>query len=171
MPHEDLEKVAAYQGTELRPGDILLVRLGFVGWHNQASESERRRGTFEQALFIGIKSSPAAVEWFWNKHFAAVGGDTVAFEAWPPTKGERCCKSLEQVVLARLTVNGLVHEWFLSQWGMPIGEMWNLEELSKLCEQEKRWSFFLTSSPLHVPGGVGSPRELWRVPSLIIPAD
>lgn len=92
IPHEDLEKVAAYQGVEIRPGDILLVRLGFVAWHNQASEAERRKGTFEQALFIGIKSTPAAVEWFWNKHFAAVGGDAVAFEAWPPAKGERCCE-------------------------------------------------------------------------------
>lgn len=92
IPHEDLEKVAEYQGVELRAGDILLVRTGFVAWHNGASEEERRKGTFEQALFIGVKSTPAAVEWFWNHHFAAVGGDTVAFEAWPPKKGERCCK-------------------------------------------------------------------------------
>jgi hypothetical protein len=41
--------------------------------------------------------------------------------------------------------------------GTPIGEMWDLEALSELCEKEKRWSFFLTSAPLHVKGGVGSP--------------
>lgn len=93
VPHEDLEKVAAYQGVDLRPGDILLVRFGFVAWHNNADEAQRRKGTFEQALFIGVKSTPAAVEWFWNKHFAAVGGDAVAFEAWPPAKGERCRKT------------------------------------------------------------------------------
>lgn len=105
IPHEDLEKVAEYQGVKLQHGDILLVRTGFVAWHDQADEAERRKGTFEQALFIGIKSTPAAVEWFWNHHFAAVGGDTVAFEAWPPAKGERCCESWTLSVVKLLHVD------------------------------------------------------------------
>lgn len=50
-----------------------------------------------------------------------------------------------------------LHEWLLTEWGTPIGEMWDLEALSKVCEKEGRWSFFLTSAPLHVRGGVGSP--------------
>lgn len=50
-----------------------------------------------------------------------------------------------------------LHEWLLVQWGTPIGELWNLESLSMICEEEQRWSFFLTSAPLHVKGGVASP--------------
>jgi hypothetical protein len=42
---------------------------------------------------------------------------------------------------------------------MPIGEMWDLETLSRVCKEQKRWTFFLTSAPLNVPGGVGSPRK------------
>ena len=42
-------------------------------------------------------------------------------------------------------------------WGMPIGEMWDLEELAEECKRQKRWSFFVTSSPLNVTGGVASP--------------
>lgn len=101
IPHEDLEKVASYQGVILRAGDILLVRSGFVAWHNAASEEERRKGTFEQATYIGIKATPEALEWFWNKHFAAVVGDTVAFEAWPPLKGKTICEfpQISKVVL------------------------------------------------------------------------
>lgn len=49
-----------------------------------------------------------------------------------------------------------LHEWLLTEWGTPIGEMWDLETLSKVCEKENRWSFFLTSAPLHVKGGVGT---------------
>jgi hypothetical protein len=45
----------------------------------------------------------------------------------------------------------------LTEWGTPIGEMWDLETLSKVCEKEGRWTFFLTSAPLNVKGGVGSP--------------
>jgi hypothetical protein len=69
-----------------------------------------------------------------------VVGDTFAFEAWPPPQGAM----------------GL-HEWLFASWGTPIGEMWNMERLSAECERQGRWSFFLTSAPLHVVGGVGSP--------------
>jgi kynurenine formamidase len=79
------------------------------------------------------------VRWLYEHHFAAVAGDTLGFEALSPEKAV-----------------GL-HEWLLARWGTPIGEMWNLEGLSEACEEEGRWSFFLTSAPLHVPGGIGSP--------------
>ncbi|EHK96243.1 hypothetical protein M7I_8065 [Glarea lozoyensis 74030] len=50
-----------------------------------------------------------------------------------------------------------LHDHFLAQWGTPIGELWNLEELSEVCAREKKYSFFLTSAPLNVHGGVASP--------------
>jgi hypothetical protein len=40
---------------------------------------------------------------------------------------------------------------------MPIGELFDLEELAEKCRERKRWAFFLTSVPLKVPGGVASP--------------
>ena len=55
-----------------------------------------------------------------------------------------------------LTCAGL-HDRLISMFGMPIGEMWDLEELAAECERQKRWSFFLTSSPLNVTGGIASP--------------
>jgi len=39
------------------------------------------------------------------------------------------------------------HEVFLSGWGMPIGELFDLEKLAAYCEKNKRYSFFLTSEP------------------------
>ena len=35
--------------------------------------------------------------------------------------------------------------------------MWNLEELAEDCARDGRYAFFLTSAPLNIPGGVGSP--------------
>jgi hypothetical protein len=49
------------------------------------------------------------------------------------------------------------HDFFLSLWGTPIGEAWDLEKLAETCERLGRWSFLLTSAPLNVPGGVASP--------------
>jgi hypothetical protein len=40
---------------------------------------------------------------------------------------------------------------------MPIGEMWNLEGLAEDCAEDRRYDFFITSAPLNIPGGVGSP--------------
>lgn len=47
--------------------------------------------------------------------------------------------------------------------GLPVltpsaeGELFDLEKLAEECKQQKRWSFFFTSAPLHIRGGVGSP--------------
>jgi len=40
---------------------------------------------------------------------------------------------------------------------MPIGEIFDLEGLARTCAELKRYSFFLTSMPLNMPGGVSSP--------------
>lgn len=37
---------------------------------------------------------------------------------------------------------------------MPIGELFDLDELAQHCEKEKRWTFFVASEPCNVPGGV-----------------
>lgn len=50
-----------------------------------------------------------------------------------------------------------MHEIILSGFGLPIGELFDLEELSKQCAKEKRWTFMFTSEVLNVPGGVASP--------------
>jgi hypothetical protein len=50
-----------------------------------------------------------------------------------------------------------MHEIMLSGFGLPIGELFQLEELAKECERHKRWTFMLVSEPLNLVGGVGSP--------------
>ncbi|PNP43682.1 hypothetical protein TGAMA5MH_04654 [Trichoderma gamsii] len=142
IPASELEEVLKFQGTECRQGDVLIVRTGFVRWHDLADERTRIKGTSPETkilTLIGVESNMDTVRWLYSKHFSAVAGDTMGWEAWPYPKD--CC----------------LHEWLLCQWGTPIGEMWNLEQLSDVCAELKRWSFFLTSAPLHVVGAVGSP--------------
>ena len=88
ISEKDLEAVATWQGTKFRQGDILLIRSGFVRWYKNASPEERRRGTVDGSAWAGIEGTKGSVEWFWNQHFAAVGGDANVFEAWP-AKDER----------------------------------------------------------------------------------
>ena len=48
----------------------------------------------------------------------------------------------------------VLHEVLLSGWGMPIGEMFDLEALSAECAKQGRYEFFLSSVPTKVPNGV-----------------
>jgi kynurenine formamidase len=106
-----------------------------------ANEEERKSGTRDNSVAIGVQANENTIRWLYDRHLAGLVGDTVAFEAWPPKFTDGWC----------------LHEWLLVHWGIPIGEMWDLEALSKKCKSMKRYTFFMTSAPLHVQGGIGSP--------------
>ncbi len=142
VPLSDLKAVAAEQDVQFLPGDILLIRSGWIEEYNKLGDKEKiDLAQREVRAFVGVEDSREMLEWHWEMQFAAVAGDTNAYESWPPSRqwGVSC------------------HEVFLSGWGMPIGELWDLETLSRKCQELKRWSFFLTSCPLNIPGGVASP--------------
>ncbi len=50
-----------------------------------------------------------------------------------------------------------LHPILLAGWGTPIGELFDLEGVAKLCIEHDKWSFFLTSAPLNYAGAVASP--------------
>jgi hypothetical protein len=41
--------------------------------------------------------------------------------------------------------------------GFLVGEIFDLEALAETCKELNRYSFFVTSMPLNMPGGVSSP--------------
>ena len=72
----------------------------------------------------------------------------IAFEAIPPKREDGSEGSVAELVL---------HQYFLGLYGLHIGELWDLKALSDTCKKLNRYSFLLTSVPLNVPGGIGSP--------------
>lgn len=79
-----LKDIALEQGVTFRPGDILLVRSGWIRWYNEHSPEERVTSVKNGSEYVGVDGSEEVVEWLWDSHFAAVGGDAIGFEAWPP---------------------------------------------------------------------------------------
>lgn len=49
-----------------------------------------------------------------------------------------------------------LHEFILALWGMPLGEMLDLEKLAAKAKELKRYTFFFSSTPANVHGGVSS---------------
>ncbi|CEI70610.1 hypothetical protein FVEN_g900 [Fusarium venenatum] len=142
IPVWQLQEVAAQQGVKFRPGDILFIRTGWLQEFWKLSQEEQlglsRR---EVRSSCGVQASEEMMQWHWDNEFAAVASDTVAYEAWP----------------SKRPAGVALHEVFLSGWGTPIGESFDLETLAKRCREEGRWAFFMTSIPLDIPGGIASP--------------
>ncbi|KAM0326257.1 hypothetical protein ACHAQA_006854 [Verticillium albo-atrum] len=143
---EEIEDVARHQGVEFRPGDVFLLRLGSTDAF--ANPTPEGMAKLAQMRLSGVHGIEATAKWFWDKKFAAVATDANAFEAVPPVKEDGSVGSFEELVL---------HEYFLSFFGMPIGELWDLAKLAEYCKEKGRYTFMLTSSPLNAPCLVGSP--------------
>jgi Putative cyclase len=82
----DLDTMVAEQKVQLKVGDILLIRSGYVKWHDESTDQERIEGS-KNIVFGGVESTMDAVEWIWNHHFSAVAGDSPSWEAMPPRGG------------------------------------------------------------------------------------
>jgi len=141
IPLEDVQAALEDEGVELRAGDILLVRIGWTKFYLSASD-EIKAELAKETVVPGIEGSERTARWLWNNHLAAVASDSPALEALPKPAGEEA---------------EFLHFHMLAFFGMPIGEMWNLEGLADDCAADGDYDFFLTSAPLNIPGGVGSP--------------
>lgn len=143
----EIETIAKEQGVEFKQGDVFIIRSGFTESLTgiTGEEQEKALGTHKTC---GVEGTPEVAKWFWNKHFAAVAGDAIAFETIPPLNEDGTDGNVTGLVL---------HQYFLALFGMPIGELWDLKALSEHCQKTGRYSFMITSSPLNVPGSIGSP--------------
>lgn len=87
IPLVELLEVAKEQRVDFRPGDVLLVRSGWMEeYHRLSAESKDCLGKRQERTFCGVEASRECIKWHWDCTFAAVAGDTTAYEVWPPSK-------------------------------------------------------------------------------------
>ena len=129
----------ASQGGDIYPGDILFIRSGWTkDYYARTDEENAKLANREHGTWAGVKQQPEMIDWLHDSYFSAVGGDAPAFECWPTKESY------------------MLHEYLLSLWGVPIGEMVDLERVAELAKKNKRWTFFMTSAPFRTIGGVAS---------------
>ncbi|KAB2573750.1 hypothetical protein DBV05_g7551 [Lasiodiplodia theobromae] len=143
----DLEACARHQGIVFQPGDVLVIRTGWTEALGGRSADEQAQ-LLSGFLASGVEGSEDAARWIWNQRFSAVAGDAVAFEQIPRAKEDGSAWGPADLVL---------HQYLLSMFGMPIGELWDLKALAEHCKKVDRYSFLLVSVPLNHPGLIGSP--------------
>jgi hypothetical protein len=83
----DMEAVARDEGVDFRPGDVLIVRTGMTEVFEAPTPTDF--GKMQKVNFSGVDGSKETAKWLWNQHFAAVAGDSIAFEALMPLNEQR----------------------------------------------------------------------------------
>jgi kynurenine formamidase len=131
----ELDAALSAQGTEVRPGDILLVR---TGWRLKFVRDGDKRAfkAGEPGLSVGC------TQWLHDRGVAAVGCDNFAVEVLP---GEYPDEYLPFHMIA------------IRDMGMPLAEILDLEALAADCAADGRYEFLFSGAPLPFTGGVGSP--------------
>lgn len=139
---DELEDALAMQGTELKPGSILLVRTGWLEAYEKCTEEEKRSmDSVEKVRSIGIEASRKTVAWLWDRQVAALATDSPGVEPLP----------------MNLMDEGLLHYRALPLLGLPLGELFALAPLAEDCRADHRYEFMLVSAPLYVEGGIATP--------------
>lgn len=143
---EELKSAALWQGIKFQPGDILFLRTGWIEWYSSLDLEQRTQLAEPGGLqAAGLDQSDESLRFLWDNHFAAIASDNPSFEAFPtPPKPDG-------------RPGPMMHGTIIGLWGMPIGEMFQLDQLAAACSEDQRYEFFVTSAPLNKAGGVASP--------------
>lgn len=153
---DDLLATLDAQGTVPQVGDILLIRTGWLGWYRSLDEGSRRElsvGHRNPGLHPGERTAQV----LWDLHVAAVASDNPSLELWPPGAAHEAVEleAIRSDPARRPEI--FVHQRLLPLLGIPIGELFELDELADDCAAEASWEGFFTSAPLNLRHGVASP--------------
>lgn len=155
---DELLACLADQGTEVATGDVLLVRFGWISWYLE-QDTDKRAWLADRTTFRSAGFHPGEALWrtLWDLHIAAIACDNPGVEIWP-----RGAHLADQVAADALADPRRIHEVFahtvlLPMLGLPLGEMFYLDDLADDCAADGRYEFMFTSAPLNLPHGVASP--------------
>jgi hypothetical protein len=155
---EDVVATLEAQGAAVEPGDILLLRTGFVAWYLTLEPAERAAiATAETLRSPGLRAVEETARLLWNLHVAAVAADNPALEVWP------IGALLDEAEVEALRADPareyemLLHARLLPMLGLPIGELFALDALADDCARDGRYACFLTSAPIDLPGAAATP--------------
>jgi kynurenine formamidase len=138
IDHGVLEACAAAQGTEIRTGDVLLLRTGWIPrFYREGAEA-----FYADFREPGLTYSRELAEWFAAREISSLVTDTFGNEV---------------SAAAETGLYGPVHIALLQRLGIVFTELAWLEELAVDCAEDARWSLFYACAPVHVVGATGAP--------------
>ena len=131
---EDLEAAEARQGVQAGSGDILIIR---TGWIRQFTVHNAKEKYWNGSPGLDV----SCVDWLKEREIGGIASDNWAVE-WVPADDPDITLPFHCIAIRDM--------------GMTLGEIFDLEALSKDCSADNVWEFFFTAPPLKVTGGVGA---------------
>jgi len=134
-----LVEVAGAQGVEIQPGDILLIRTGWIDAYRRLPLADRLE-LADNLRVTGLAGSDRVARYLWDNRISAVALDNPTAEVAPGS-----------------AAIGSLHRRLIPMLGVVVGELLDLERLAELCGADDRWEFLFVGVPMNLPGGIGSP--------------
>src|SRR5690606_10116864 len=135
-----------------------LIRFGWISWYLE-QDGDGRAALADRATFRSAGLHPGEETWrtLWNLHVAAIACDNPGVEIWP--RGSHLAPEVAAGALAdpRRVHEVFAHTVLLPMLGLPLGELFFLDDLAADCATDGRYEFMFTSAPLDLPHGVASP--------------
>lgn len=134
----------ALDGITIETGDILCIHTGYADMllsYERNPPADRLHG-----IGCGLDGrDERLLRWITDSGIAAIAADNYAVEHIDetPREGDRFKVPL--------------HHHCLFKLGIPLGELWYFSALREWLNRHQRHHFFLTATPLYLPGGAGSP--------------
>ena len=149
----DLDAALALAGTDVAPGDVVLVRTGQMAHLKLRGRFPAGGATIPVPNVLGFGDvmrymglapglTMATAEWFHARDVAAVATDTLSLEVVP-------CEDDDAYLP--------VHLLHLVEMGMTQGQNFVLDALAADCADDDVYTFFLDATPLPFTNGLGSP--------------
>ena len=133
---DDLEAAVRAQNVAVGTGDALLVRTG------QMAMCKARGGWGDYAGGDAPGLSFHTAGWVHDRQIAALATDTWGMEVRP----NEIPNSYQPL-----------HQVFIPNMGLLIGEIFALDELAEDCARDRVYEFLFVAPPLPITGAVGSP--------------
>ncbi len=163
FPVSLLDEVADAQGVVLCPGDILILRTGWIDHYFNRATAEERSKLPGQPRSPGLVQSHTTLAWLWDHQFSVVAADNAGLEAIPAIADLPFIAETVDLPGVNPHHAGLMHPYLIALLGIVIGELWNSEELARDCAADGVYEFLLCAKPLNLTGGVGSPANAMAI--------
>jgi kynurenine formamidase len=142
--YDEIMRIMETDNVEVEAGDMICLHTGLS---TMILEMEKKP---DGPLLL--RSCPVLdgrdqqlLRWITDSGLVAIAADNYAVELNPGRDQTDCCSYLP------------LHEHCLFKLGIPLGELWYLNDLAKWLRNNKRSRFLLTAPPLRLPGAIGSP--------------
>lgn len=133
---QQLRDTVSAHGVNVRPGDHVLIRTGWLGRALAGDLTVAEFRASEPGLDLD------ALRWLSEAGASAVAADNFGVEVIPSTDPDLYYP---------------VHHIGIQQMGLTFGEFFVLDELAEDCAADGVYDFFFSGAPLPVTAGAGSP--------------